>query len=113
MKAKALKRIWKEFPFVWAILQNWDFLICEVKIGQVNDDFINWLLKMPADNNFELWVKYRELTRTNADILGEGILKLTTCEDMSFSQALFRLSGAYIPEYLITKRDIQKIGSNI
>ena len=105
MDVKALKRIWKEFPFVWAILQSWEFLTCKITIEEVSDEFINWLIKVPSDAQIqiELWVKYRELSSDYKSTVGEGILKLTTHEDMSYSQALFRLSGNYLPEYLIVK----------
>jgi len=103
MKEKTLKRIWKEFPELYALIQNWDFFSCEIKIKLVDDDFIEWLMETSVGPNIELWLKYRKFDSSRKIQTGEGIQRLTKQEGMSFSQALFRISANWLPEYLIIK----------
>ncbi|MCX6745891.1 MAG: hypothetical protein NTX00_02620 [Candidatus Parcubacteria bacterium] len=96
MQAKATKKLWKDFPWLWAIRKKWywDWNDYEVKVKIIDFEFVEFLAKTP-NPDIELWVK------TSLDI-GEEIYKMEPLRNNStYLQQIFEWGSKGI-DYLIT-----------
>lgn len=95
MDSKSAKKLWKDFPWLWAIQKKWywEWDDHTVKVKFIDDEFIDFLKKTP-DTGLDLWYK------TRVDI-GEELCEIPLKNDTTYLQQIFIYAAEGI-QYLIT-----------
>jgi len=106
MESNALKRMLKDFPFLWAINQKWVYEITNIKARTVDDEFIKMLLKAPADENILLWVKSSSNEPRQYGKFDELRKIKPYFKNESFAQRLFYLPANQKIDFLIIAQGI-------